>query len=460
MPGDWRSSAAYRIAGVNALAFAIGTALLGVIVYGAMHVAFTRQLDSMIEDEARALVGEYHSDEPDDLARAIAQREASRERERLLYAVFTPDGRRVLGSLQAKRPPLGFHDLTFVDRSEGRDRGRGLAIDLSPHQRLLVAADRERIERIDRTILTVFGFGFLGVCALGLIGAIILGAYLRARLRALSDGAMAIVAGDIRARMPVGARRDEFDQLAIALNSMLKRIEGLVDNLRDVTAGVAHELRTPLSRLRNRLESGGDEIGPENASALRVINDAIQGVDEVLSLFAAILRIAEIESGETSRRFGPIDMSQLAIDLAESYAPAVRDGGRNIIWSIDPNITVNGDRELVAQAGANLLENAQIHTPPATLIRLTLVAAGSFACLGVSDNGPGVAKADRARIFERFRRLDISRDKPGYGLGLNLVNAVARLHGGQLVFDDCAPGLSATLELPLISSPKGVDDDR
>ena len=460
MPGDWRSSAAYRIAGANALAFAIGTALLGVIVYGAMHVAFTRQIDGMIEDEARALVGEYHSDEPDELARAIAQREASRERERLLYAVFAPDGRRVLGSLQTKRPPLGFHDLTFVDPSEGRDRGRGLAIDLSPDQRLLVAADRERIERIDRTILTVFGFGFLGVCALGLIGALVLGAYLRARLRALSDGATAIVGGDIRARMPVGGRRDEFDQLAVALNLMLERIEGLLDNLRNVTSGVAHELRPPLSRLRNQLETGGSEIDPSNTAAVGVIEDAIHGVDEVLALFAAILRIAEIEAGETSRRFAPIDMSRLATELAESYAPAVRDAGRNLIWAIDPDITVNGDRELDAQAGANFLENAQIHTPPATLIRLTLVAAGPFACLRVSDNGPGVAKADRGRIVERFRRLDVSRDKPGHGLGLNLVNAVARLHGGRLVFDDCALGLSATLELPLMPSSTGVDHDR
>ena len=459
MPGDWRSSAAYRIAGVNALVFAVGTALLGLIVYGAMHVAFTRQLDVMIEDEASALVGESRGDDRDQLARAIAQREASQARERLQYAVFAPDGRRVLGSLRAKRPPLGFHDLTFVDPADGQDMGRGLAIDLSPERRLLVAADRERIERIDRTILTVFGFGFLGVCALGLIGAFVLGAYLRARLYAISVGATAIVGGDIRARMPVGGRRDEFDQLAVALNSMLERIEGLLDNLRNVTSGVAHELRSPLSRLRNQLETGGREINPLDTAAVGVIENAIHGVDEVLALFAAILRIAEIEAGESSRRFAPVDMTRLATDLAESYSPAIHDGGRKLIWSIDLGIMVNGDRELVAQAGANLLENAQIHTPPATLIRLTLVAVGPFACLRVSDNGPGVAKADRSRIVERFRRLDVSRGRAGHGLGLNLVNAVARLHGGRLIFDDCEPGLSATIELPLMPSSTGVDHE-
>ena len=255
--GKWRSSAAYRIAFAYAAAFAAGTALLGIIIFWSMHVAFTHQLDAMIIDEAQTLVSEYKSDGGDgELADAIAQREGSRTPERLLYAVFAPDGRRVMGSLRTDRPALGIHNLSFIDPVEGIDSARGQAIDLSPQRRLLVAADREWIERSDQTVITVFAFGFLGVCALGLAGALALGAYLRRRLRALSDGAGAIMGGDIRRRMPVGPLHDEFDQLAVALNRMLERIEGLLDNLRQVTAGVAHELRTPLSRLRNHLARG------------------------------------------------------------------------------------------------------------------------------------------------------------------------------------------------------------
>ncbi|MCA1654279.1 MAG: HAMP domain-containing protein, partial [Sphingomonadales bacterium] len=358
---DWRSSAAYRIAMSYAAAFALGTAVLGLIVYWAMHIAFTHQLDAMVFDEAQTLVSQYRSDGGAEFADAIAQREASRSPERLLYAVFTPDGRRVIGSLRTGRPALGVHDIIFIDPVDGADSARGLAVDVSPKLRLLVAADREYIERIDTTILTVFGVGFVGVCALGFAGALILGAYLRRRLNAISHEASAIIGGDIRRRMPVGSRRDEFDRLAATLNRMLERIEGLLDNLRQVSTGVAHELRTPLSRLRNRLEQGITEASSSPA-AVMVIEDAVGRLDEVLALFAAILRIAEVESGETRRLFAPVDISLLATQLAETFAPAVRDDGRNLLWSIEPRVSVLGDRELISQAGANLLENAQHHT--------------------------------------------------------------------------------------------------
>ena len=217
------------------------------------------------------------------------------------------------------------------------------------------------------------------------------GGYLRRRLRSISGTAEAIIGGDIRERMPVSARGDEFDQLASTLNRMLDRIEGLLENLRQVSSDVAHDLRTPLARLRNRLEQGTSADGTVDAA---VLEDAIVEVDEVLSLFSAILRIAEVESGETRRFFAPVDLSALAAELAESIAPVVDRQRPNHAWSIEPGLTVKGDRELLSQAGINLLENAQRHTPAGTIIRLTLTSAGSVACLQVVDNGPGVAKAD------------------------------------------------------------------
>ena len=451
--GKWRSSAAYRIAFAYAAAFAGGTALLGIIVYWSMHLAFTHQLDVMIADEAQTLVSEYKSDGGvGELVDAIAQREGSRAPERLLYAVFAPDGRRVMGSLRTSRPALGVHGLSFIDPVEGIDSARGLAIDLTPQRRLLVAADREWIERSDQTIITVFAFGFIGVSALGLAGALALGAYLRRRLRALSDGAGAIMAGNIRRRMPVGPLHDEFDQLALALNRMLERIEELLDNLRQVTTGVAHELRTPLSRLRNRLERGSTEIAPSDP-ANAVLDDSLRQVDDILALFSATLRIAEIESGETRRLFDHVDLSQLTTELADTYAPILREGGRNLLWSVEPVVVVVGDRELLAQAIINLLENAQSHTPKGTLIRMTLVADRDSACLQVVDNGPGIARADRNRAIQRFIRLDNSRTQAGHGLGLSLVSVVAKQHGGRLILNDAHPGLAAMIELPLFHLP-------
>ena len=305
---SWRSSAAYRIAFANLGALLLGLAVLGVVVFFAMHIAFTRQLDATITDEARTLVDEYHGGGGRELTEAIAEREASRSPTRLLYAVFAPNGRRLYGSLQTPRPRLGLHDIQFLDPGEGPDAGRGLAVDLSPTERLLVAADREWIERIDATVLEVFGAAFIAACLLGLGSAVVLGGYLRRRLNAISDTVKAIIGGDIRERMPVGAGRDEFDQLASTLNRMLDRIEGLLENLRQVSSDIAHDLRTPLARLRNGLEEGALP-GGERTAAL-VIEDAIKRVDDVLSLFAAILRIAEVEGAVLGEQGGGIGQEQ------------------------------------------------------------------------------------------------------------------------------------------------------
>lgn len=446
MPG-LRSSAAYRIAIANFVAFALGLALLGAAVFVAMHIAFTHQLDGQVRDEAQTLVDEYRTDGSAELQDSIAQREGIRSPDRMIYGVFAPDGRRLYGSIVAARPPLGFHDILFTDPAEGPDYGRAFAVDLSPNERLVVAADRDWVERIDWTVEIIFGLAFVAACALGALGAGVLGSYLKRRLQAISTAAEAIIGGNVRLRMPVSRRHDEFDELAMTLNRMLDRIEGLLSNLRQVSSDVAHDLRTPLARLRTQLEEGSTSVRPGEPAAL-IIEDSIRQVDEVLSLFAAILRIAEVESGETRRFFAPVDASALTTELAESYAPGVSDGGRTLLWSIEPGLVVEGDRELLAQALANLTDNAQLHTPPGTIIRLTAARAEGRICLQVTDNGPGVPRYELGRITKRFARLDISRQKKGYGLGLNLVDAVAKLHRGRLILRDLAPGLGVTIELP------------
>ena len=441
-----RNSAAYRIAFAYSAAIAIGIALLGTVIFWAMHVAFTRQIDAMVTDEAQTLLFEYRPHEPGELADAIAQRERFGRGAKLYYAVFEPDGRRAMGSLDAAMPPLGMHDIPFVDQSGGIDAARGLVVDLPDHRRLVVAADREWIERTDRTVLGTFAIGFVMVIGLGIGGALLLGGYLQDRLRAIGNAAQGIIEGDIRRRMPISDRGDEFDQLARVLNAMLEEIERLLENLRQVSGDVAHDLRSPLTHLRNALESAL-KGGSAEAREL-VIGDAIGRVDDILSLFAAILRISEVESGKIRRLFKPVDLSALVTDLAESYAPAVREAGRSLSWSIEPGLTVTGDRELIAQAVTNLIENAQRHTPEGTKIHVLLAGSAKSIQMSVVDTGPGVAPADRDRIARRFIRLESSRTMAGHGLGLNLVAAVARLHRGRLHFADNGPGLIAEIELP------------
>jgi len=446
----WRSSAAYRIAFTNFVAFAAGLALLGVVVFAVMHIAFMRELDSTISDEAQTLVDEYKVGGSRELKEAIAEREMVTSPTRMMYAVYAPDGRRIAGSLNSPRPSLGIHDITFVDPHEGPDSARGIGIDVSRGERLLVADDREWIERIDATVIGVFVIAFLAACGVAFGGALVLGGYLQRRLHAISRSAEAIIGGDIRTRVPVSNSHDEFDQVAATLNRMLDRIEGLLENLRQVSSDIAHDLRTPLARLRNSLERGlADKDDANHAAA--VLEDALQRVDEVLSLFAAILRIAEVESGETIRLFKLVDVSELVTGLVESYGAAIEESGRTLVSSIEPDLVVIGDSELLAQAAINLIENAQQHTPAGTLIRLTAVSAGPHVCIQVADTGPGIPKREFSRVVKRFARLDRSRSTSGYGLGLSLVGAIAKLHGGQLQLKDLDPGLSAIIELPATS---------
>jgi signal transduction histidine kinase len=451
--GELFRSAAYRIAFASSAAFALAILLLGVVLFWSMHFDFTRQLDATLREEAATLAGEYRADGVHELADAIAQRERSSSRDRLLYAVFDPKGRRVLGSLRTGPPRPGLHDIAFIDPREGPDSARGLAVGLGDGRTLLVAADRERIEEIDQTIISVFAAAFLLVLLLGGAGALLLGGYLHRRLNAISSAAEAIVAGDMARRMPIGPRGDEFDRLARSLNAMLDRISSLIDNVRQVSTDVAHDLRTPLARLRNRLEAGLATRPKGSDSAL--IEDALHRVDDVLALFAAILRIAEIEGGRIRETLKRVDVSLLVAELAESYVPAVAEAGRSLEARVEPGIAVVGDRELLAQALVNLIENAQSHTTPGTRIQLSVEAAKGEILVVVADNGPGVPPEQRERIVQRFIRLEESRSAPGHGLGLNLVAAIAALHGGALAFEDNGPGLRAVLHLPEAGKDKG-----
>ena len=440
---NWRSSAAYRIAFANFAVYALGLAIVGALVFAATHIAFSRQLDGMVSDEAQELQRIYSAGGQQQLAREIAAREASSSSSRMIYGVFAPDGRRIYGSLQARRPPTGLRSISFYDPGEGKDSARARIVDLSPRDRLVVAVDSDLFEKIQDVVILIFAAAFVGSLILAFGGAVVLGSYLQRRLNAISSSAEAIIGGDIRRRMPIGPRSDEFDQLAATLNRMLDRIESLLNNLRQVSSDIAHDLRTPLARLRNHLEQG---IAEEGAAAL--LADAVHQVDEVLSLFSAILRLSEVESRETRRQFTEVDVTSLLTELAESYAAAFEDMGRTLNWAVEPNLIVDGDRELLAQAVINLLENALRHTPPGTAVRMTAKAEASNVRIEVADNGPGVPAAQLQHITRRFARLECSRNTAGHGLGLSLVSAVAQLHDGELVLSDAGPGLCARMRLP------------
>lgn len=444
------ASAAYRIAFTYSAGFALAIVLLGAIVYVAADADFRRQQDAAIAEESAALVADFRDEGLGDLTETIAAREVSSATNGFGYALFDRAGRRIAGALDTTRPLTGFRNIIFNDPVEGPDPARAFATDLPGGYRLVVARDPEELERIDSTILALFSGALVLVVLVGAAGALMLGGYLRKRLGRISGTAQAIVTGDLDRRMPIGAREDEFDQLALALNAMLDRIAQLLENLRQVSSDVAHDLRTPLARMRSGLEEALD--GPRDLAAYRTgLKRAIARSDELLKLFAAILRIAEVEGGALKRTFARVDVTELVADLCDSYAPPVADGGRSIDCEVEPGLALNGDRELLAQALINLLDNAQTHTPPGTHIVVMAEANADWIRLSVADDGPGVATDDRELITRRFARLDSSRGTPGHGLGLNLVVAVARAHGGDVAIDSNEPGLRVTLVLPRLA---------
>lgn len=439
-------SAAYRIALVYALGFAAATALLGLAVILFAHAAFMRQLEGQIVEDSGALLAEYGLEGHKGLNFAIGEREAGNRTNELLYGVFAANGRHIVGGMNAHRPPVGWSDLDFVDKLEGGDVARVWAVDLNDGTRLVVGADRSVVERVDGMLGGIFLGAFAVVLLLSLTGALLLGAYLRRRLAAISGAADRIAAGDISRRVPESGTGDEFDALAQSLNRMLGRIASLLENLRQLSGDIAHDLRTPLARLRNHLEESLAHPNPSGEHER--LCSALEQADKILALFAAILRISEVEGGRRRAAFRTIDLSEMVSDIADSYIPAVEETGRSLCADIAARVTAKGDPELLAQAIINLLDNAQVHTPIGTHIALCLTKEPGAVHVTIADDGPGVPIDHHEAIFRRFVRLDRGRTVPGHGLGLNLVSAIIAMHGGRLEIGDNAPGLKVGFTLP------------
>ena len=440
------ASAAYRIAFVYAVIFALTISALGAAVYLAADREIGRQQDDNIRIETAELIDEIQRKSVDDVVATITARDKMGGFNAFLYGIYAPDSERRAGTLPG--PPLapGWHWITLAT-----GQTRLLVTDLGRGWRLVVAVDGDAVAEIQQIILELT-LAAIGIALIvGIAGAIFLGGYLRARLETVSETAQAIATGDLTRRIPVSHRNDEFDRLGRGLNAMLDRIAQLLENLRQVSSDVAHDLRTPLARLRGEVELAlGTGDAPADPAVQRAaLERALRQSDDLLRLFAAILRISEVEGGALKRSFVPVDVSTLVADLYDAYAPAVTDEGRRMESQVADDLSVIGDRELIAQALINLLDNAQRHTPLGTHIALSAMRGPHGGVeLVVADNGPGVPEKDRERVVRRFVRLDPSRGEGGHGLGLNLVSAIAVAHGGRLIIGDNAPGLRATLRLP------------
>jgi len=289
---------------------------------------------------------------------------------------------------------------------------------------------------------------------LGLAGGFFVSRRVLKRIDAMTDTANTIMAGDLGGRLPIAGTGDELDRLADNVNAMLERIEALMRGLKEVTDNIAHDLKTPLTRMRNRCEQAlRGERGQDYRAALEA---TIAESDDLIRTFDALLMIARAESGQARGNMAEFDAAQIARDVGELYEPLAEQKGLALMIEAPAAATVRGNRELVSQALANLVDNAIKYAGPdvskingaAAEILVRAGAEGERITLSVADRGPGIPEADRGRAVERFVRLEQSRSEPGSGLGLSLASAVARLHGGELRLEDNRPGLRSVIALP------------
>lgn len=435
----------FGLAALASLALAIATILLGGIVYFVSHEALEQQLDHRIAAETSSLKTVAEQDGIGALATAIARREDGHNTNGLGYMLFAGSGTKVAGKFDAALPRPGWHELLpFHDAREGANVAQALATPLRGGYVLVVAADRTPIDEIDRSILMIFSAAFGAMLLIGIVCAWGLGFVVRQRLGRIHATAEAIIDGDLSRRVDRDDVPNEFDRLAETLNRMLDRIGSLLDNLQQVTTDIAHDLRTPLARqkqiLETALETDLDADGYREA-----IRRAANSSEEILNIFTAMLRISEVETYQVREAFRSVDLSEVAERVADAFRASAEATGHEIALDAGAEAMIAGDRHLLAQMCANLVENALRHTPSGTRIAIRVQQQAGAVGLVVADTGPGIPPAERARVLQRFVRLEHSRSTPGHGLGLSLATAIARAHFATIELSDAAPGLRVAI---------------
>jgi signal transduction histidine kinase len=385
------------------------------------------------------------------LADQIARRMNFRTRGPIFYLLQAPNRRVVVGNLPGMPPVDGVIDFVpqadaAEPETEQRPKLTGYGLTLSDGSFLLVAQDANRLTDMQHAIVRAFVWAGGLTLLLAIAGGAWLGSTFLRRIDSITRTSRAIMEGDLSARIPMRGTHDEIDQLVTSLNDMLARIQQLMDGLRQVSSDIAHDLRTPLGRLRQHLEDAR-ERAKTTADYDQATDAAIEEADALLETFSALLRIAQVEAGSQRSAFAPVDLSALVRSIGEAYQPAAEDSRHKLLLRVEDSVSLTGDRQLLAQMISNLIENALHHTPEGTTVSLDLRKTASGFEAEVADDGPGIPEEERDKVFDRFYRLDRSRSTAGSGLGLALVKAIAGLHGLSVRLEDRKPGLGVVLTL-------------
>lgn len=439
--------------------FSAAAAAFLLYIYVATAGEVIRRSEQEIGRELAALQTVYRLGGVDAVNQSVIERTLDSPFE---YLLEDRQGRKITGTLASSPTEAddGWVDFQIeTTNPEGaivRRAGRGREIELPSGHHLFVGADvGETQSVVVKIVRASWGAGVV-VLVLGLLGGLLVSRNVSRQLGGLNRTVAAVQAGDLRARVPVRGVRDEYDEVATGLNAMLDRLERLMGGLRHAGDAIAHDLRSPLNRLRSKLELALIDVEAGRADAADALAHTLEDVDGLLKTFNAVLAITRLQAAGEAPDQALFDPAGLASDLAELYEAVCEDADLQFSAELTPGLTVKGNREFMAQAVSNLLDNAVKYTPAggAVMLRVRRRSSGEIE-FSITDTGPGVPEDDRARIVQRFVRLENSRSQPGAGLGLSLVSAVAEAHGGRLEIDEgpgrvgeTGPGLRTALVFP------------
>jgi len=445
----------FRLATLYLILFAVSVAALLGYVYWNTAVLLERQTDETIHAEIQALADQYRQRGLRGIIETVQRRSADDTGS--VYLLADSSGRRVAGNLTTM-PHVPVEETSWIEFPLDVQRGgtterhiaRAFHTDLAGDFDLVVGRDVAALRQFAAIIRTTIFYALAIAMVLGLGGGLLMSRNFLRRVDAITEASHSIMAGNMGGRMPVTGSGDELDRLALALNDMLEQIERLMAGMKEVSSNVAHDLKTPLTRVKAMVEAALRSGSEQEYRA--ALERTVEESDRLLATFNALLSIARAEAGQSRSGLAPMDASSVIADVVELYEPMAEEQGGSLTSDVTGQLDVTADRQLLAQAIANLIDNALKYggtdqQPPE--INVTGAVTGDKVVISVGDHGAGVPAEDRDRVTERFVRLDDSRSQPGNGLGLSLVSGVMKLHNGELHLEDNRPGLLAKLVLPL-----------
>ncbi|WP_315925972.1 ATP-binding protein [Mesorhizobium sp. SP-1A] len=449
----WRSTP-FRLALSFALVVVLAFVLSGLIVYQLMRADLSDRLNASARETFSVISATYAGGDLEDLVATVDSHARLASGREQLFSLTDANGAHLAGNLTMGGLPDGFSVI------DGRTPGVPAGTSYRAYSgkvganRLTVALSTSQTEALEDIMFNGFGWATVIVACLAVTGGALLAARVQRRLDAIARTMSDVSQGQLGARIPLIGNGDDIDGVSAQVNAALGRLAALVEGMRQVSSDIAHDLKTPLSRLQMTLEAAGERAASGDDIS-REIAEARAESRQINQTFEALLRIAQIEAGARKSRFADLDLDPLIDTIAEVYADVAEDAGMSLSARKTlqgPGGLVHGDRELLTQMFANLVENALRHCPPGTAIEVSVRRDGDRVVATVADNGPGIPEAEHDKVFRRLYRLDKTRTTPGSGLGLSLVRAVTDLHGATIRLEDRKPGLAVVVAFPCLKT--------